>query len=64
MYMRIFDMFPEKGYRGEHFQNKEIPESALDLSGYFEGDLSSLLGLIKPTEEEIALYGIARVVEE
>lgn len=61
--MRIFDMFPEKGYRGDHFQAENEPRWD-DMGNYYEGDVASLLGLLKPTEEEIALYGIARAVEE
>jgi hypothetical protein len=43
---------------------KEELENRWDsLSSYYEGDLAAIL-LIQPTEEEIALYGIARAVEE
>jgi len=43
---------------------KEESENQWDLlESYYEGDLAAIL-LIQLTEEEIALYGIAKVVEE
>jgi len=44
---------------------KEESENRWDsLGSYYEGDLEAILLILQPTEEEIALDGIAKAVEE